>query len=196
MLVNGQLHDPTALPPCKQPPVQFFQHILLRGMHSLSKTSLKVLHAFSKQSCSKISPIWWFWFTTCVAWSWILLKKPPVAQLLKNFPTFYGTRRFITVYTRVLYCSLSWAISIQSIPPHPISLRYILILSIHLGLSFPSGLFPYGFPTKILYAFLFFPIRASYPAHLIFLYFIIVILLGEEYKLRSFSLCSFLICWK
>jgi hypothetical protein len=29
-----------------------------------------------------------------------LLEKPTVAQLLKNFPIFYGTRRFITVFTR------------------------------------------------------------------------------------------------
>jgi hypothetical protein len=28
------------------------------------------------------------------------LGKPPVAQLFKNFSTFYGTRRFITVFTR------------------------------------------------------------------------------------------------
>jgi hypothetical protein len=33
------------------------------------------------------------------------------------------------VFTRVLQWSLSWARSIQSIPPHPVSLRYILILS-------------------------------------------------------------------
>jgi hypothetical protein len=36
-------------------------------------------------------------------------------QLLKNFPAFYGTRRFITVFTRALHWSLSWARSIQSI---------------------------------------------------------------------------------
>jgi hypothetical protein len=28
------------------------------------------------------------------------LEKPPVAQPLKNFLTFYKTRRFITVFTR------------------------------------------------------------------------------------------------
>jgi hypothetical protein len=33
--------------------------------------------------------------------SWAFLEKPPVAQLLKNFPAFYGTRRFITVFTLV-----------------------------------------------------------------------------------------------
>jgi hypothetical protein len=36
-----------------------------------------------------------------------LLEKPPVTQLLKKFPTFYGTRKFITLFTRALYWSLS-----------------------------------------------------------------------------------------
>jgi hypothetical protein len=31
------------------------------------------------------------------SWSWALLEKPPIVQLLKNFPAFYGTRKFITV---------------------------------------------------------------------------------------------------
>jgi hypothetical protein len=36
-----------------------------------------------------------------------LLEKLPVEQLLKNFPTLYGTRRFITVFIRALHWSLS-----------------------------------------------------------------------------------------
>jgi hypothetical protein len=32
--------------------------------------------------------------------------KPPIVQLLKNFPAFYGNRRFITVFTRALHWSL------------------------------------------------------------------------------------------
>jgi hypothetical protein len=51
--------------------------------------------------------------------SWALLQKLPIVQLLKNFPTFYRTRRFITVFTRALHWSLSRARSIQSIPSHP-----------------------------------------------------------------------------
>jgi hypothetical protein len=31
--------------------------------------------------------------------SWTLLEKPPIVQPLKNFPAFYGTRKFITVFT-------------------------------------------------------------------------------------------------
>jgi hypothetical protein len=33
-------------------------------------------------------------------WSWALLEKLSIVQLLKNLPAFYGTRRFITVFTR------------------------------------------------------------------------------------------------
>jgi hypothetical protein len=85
--------------------------------------------------------------------SWALLEKLPIVQLLKNFPAFYGTRRFITMFTRALHWSLSWARSVQSIPSHPC----ILILSTHLRLGLPSDHFPSGFPTNILWAFLFSP---------------------------------------
>jgi hypothetical protein len=40
---------------------------------------------------------------------------------------------------------------------HSISLRSILIMSTHLRLGIPSGLFPSGFPTNIVYVFLLFP---------------------------------------
>jgi hypothetical protein len=49
----------------------------------------------------------------------------------------------------------------QSSPYHPITLRSILILFTHLLLGLPSGIFPSGFPTNILYAFLFSPIRET-----------------------------------
>jgi hypothetical protein len=37
------------------------------------------------------------------SWSWTLLEKLPVTQLLKNFPTFYGTQMFIAMFTRALH---------------------------------------------------------------------------------------------
>jgi hypothetical protein len=61
---------------------------------------------------------------------------------------------------------------------NPYHLRSILILSTHLRLGLPSGLFPSGFPTNILYVF--FPIRPTCPAHLILLALIILVVLGEE----------------
>jgi hypothetical protein len=43
------------------------------------------------------------------SWSWALLEKPPIVQLLKNFPALYGTRRrFTTVFTTALHWSLSF----------------------------------------------------------------------------------------
>jgi hypothetical protein len=77
-----------------------------------------------------------------------LLEKRLIVQSLKNFPAFYGTRRFITVFTIALHWSLSLARSSESILSHPISLRSILILSTHLSLGLPSGLFHSGFLTN------------------------------------------------
>jgi hypothetical protein len=50
--------------------------------------------------------------TTC---SRVLLEKLPSSQLVKKFPAFYGTRRFITPFTSSRHLSLSWGSSIQSI---------------------------------------------------------------------------------
>ena len=84
-------------------------------------------------------------------WCRVLLEKLTGLQLVKKFPAFHGTRRFITALKSVRQLSLSWASPIQCICPHPTSCRSILILSTHLSLGHSSGLFPSGFPTKTLY---------------------------------------------
>ena len=125
-------------------------------------------------------------------WCRVLLEKLTCLQLVKKFPTFHGTRRFITTLTSVHHLSLFWAHPIQSIYTHPTSWRSFLILSTHLRLGLPSGLFPSGFPTKTLYAPISSPIRATCPAHLILLDFITRIILGEGYKSFSSPLRSLL----
>ena len=100
-------------------------------------------------------------FKLLTLWCRVLLEKLTGLQLVKKFHAFHGTRRFITSLTSLRHPSLSWASPIQSIYPHPTSWRSILILSTHLRLGLPSGLFPSGFPTKTLYTPLSSTIRAT-----------------------------------
>ena len=88
-----------------------------------------------------------YYSTPCVytylltPWCRVLLEKLTGLQLVKKFPAFYGSRRFITALTSVRHLSVSWASPIQSIYQHPTSWRSVLILSTHLCLGLPSVLF-------------------------------------------------------
>jgi hypothetical protein len=68
-------------------------------------------------------------------WNRVLLEK-----LVKNFPAFYETQKFITAFRSACHLSLSLASSIQSIPPQPTAWGSILISSSHLRPGLPSGL--------------------------------------------------------
>jgi hypothetical protein len=100
--------------------------------------------------------------------SWVLPEKLPIVQPFRKLPEILRNPK---VHHRVhksppLVPILSQLDAVPTIPSY-LSLRSILILSTHLRLGLPSVLFPSGFPTNILYAFLVSPIRATCPAHLI-----------------------------
>jgi hypothetical protein len=76
--------------------------------------------------------------------------------------------------------------------PHPTSLKSILYYPPYISLGLPSGLLPSGLPTKILYAPLLSPLRATCPVHFIPLDLITRAIFGDEYRSLSSSLCSLL----
>jgi hypothetical protein len=73
----------------------------------------------------------WHHAATVTPWSRGLLEKLTVYQLAKKCPAFYGTRKFITAFTRARHVSLSWASSIQSMPPSH-------CLKIYFNITLPS----------------------------------------------------------
>ena len=74
----------------------------------------------------------------------LLVKKPAGPHLVNKFPAFYGTRRFITAFTRAR--NLSSQVNPVT-TSHPMSWTSISILS-HLRQGQPSSLFPSSFSTK------------------------------------------------
>ena len=88
-----------------------------------------------------------------IPWSRILLDKLTDSQLVKKFLAFYGTRSSITAFTTARHVYLSWARSIQFMPPIP--------YFIHVNVIFPttpwSSTRSSGLPTKTQYTFLLYP---------------------------------------
>ena len=98
----------------------------------------------------------------------------------QEIPRIYGTRKFLTVPTSARHPSLSWDNSVQSPRHPPTSWRSILILSSHIRLGLPNGLFLSDFPTNTLCPPYSSPIRVTCPAPLIRFDFTIRTILGKE----------------
>lgn len=110
--------------------------------------------------------------------------KPSYSDSEKFCP-FYGTQRFITIFTGAYHLSLSWATLLQYLPSQCISLRSSLIFLFHLCPSLASGIFPsvsHQIPVFISLSF-----YATCPTYFILLDYIIWIISGVDYT----SLCIF-----
>ena len=139
-----------------------------------------------------VSCILSMWPYLLTPWCRVLLEKLTGLQLVKKFPTFYGTRSFITAHT-----SLRLPVSILG-QPNPVHIPISHLLEIHPNIIHPSTprspkwslslRFPHQNPIHPLSS----PIRATCLAHLILLECITHTILGEDYKSFSSSLCNLL----
>jgi hypothetical protein len=132
-----------------------------------TKVSKYVCHKPSLEPCRIVKRYFWLNFLllthSLTPWSKVFLEKLTYSQLDKRFLAMYGSRRFITAFTKARHLSISRATSIQFMPPPSHFLKIYRNSISHLRLGLPSGLFPSGFPTKTLYTPLIYSVRAACP---------------------------------
>jgi len=113
---------------------------------------------------------------------WEVGSPPPTTRLGKAWNSKVHYR---VLKTSPLVPDLRQMNPVHTLPPYFSKIHSNIIFP--STASLPSGLFPSGFPTEILYTLLIYLLRGTCPAHIILLDFVTLIVFGESYKLWSSS---------
>jgi hypothetical protein len=95
----------------------------------------------------------------------IFLEKLTVAELNNKCPASLWNQVLITMSTST---AISFCLQPAKSSPH-VSLRSILIMSIHLHVDLPNSSLPSSFPVKFIHTLLNSSKRAAFPVNFIFL---------------------------
>ena len=139
--------------------------ILCDGRYSEVLARLEFFTAISVHVCILMS--YWLWSPLTCLLTYLLQGVSPSLEAnrfsaSKNSPYFMEPQ--VSLPHSQVPATCPCPKPDQSSPwpsPHSTSWRFFLILSSHLRLGIPSGLFPLGFPTKTLYT----PLLSPYVLH-------------------------------
>jgi hypothetical protein len=124
-------------------PAARVRHVQKRGMNGRHLKLMSLCHSVVKYVLFSL-------YLNLTPWSWALLEKQPIVQLLKELPNILWNPKFHSLVHKSppLAPILSQINQIHTIPSY-LSKVNLLLSTLRLGL--PSGLFPSGIPTSILY---------------------------------------------
>ena len=143
MVLLNTVHRSTTLRNLTESPLNNIQIAAALGKNHTTCRNLSAFLITSVQTCIYIS----ISVTTEIGKLINSMDRVLPEKLVKKFPVFYGTRRFITTFQKPATCPQPQPD--QSSPcPHPTSRRSILVLPSNLSVGSPSGLlrFPHQKP--------------------------------------------------
>jgi hypothetical protein len=126
---------------------------IMQGIWWISTMLVQWFEQLNKYNGHKSRTEWYTPYSLLTPWSRVLLEKLTSLQLVKKFPVFYGTQRFIITFISARHLFLSWASPVQNDTLTTIKVWSAHMYHLHIFftlLQFPSTTLPL-IPSSSLY---------------------------------------------